>query len=163
MEATALNRFNRMSPSKDTSPRNLNRGNYPISVPPELRMQSEATVLPKKVKATAIMSASTTESNNAQTAMTSRMLASTYVERAKHALLERIVQIPGVHVSLSGSRGLGESTIRVVVPDILGPTATQVRMAEIYTRRQFRDVRLDLEIEEGEVSEAGQLLSMNAA
>lgn len=74
----------------------------------------------------------------------------THTEKAKKAFLERVSQIPGVSVHIHGGRTLGEQSMRVIVPDILGTVASQVRMAEIRIRRDFRDVKLNLNIEEAE-------------
>lgn len=74
----------------------------------------------------------------------------THSEQAKRAFLDSVCEIPGVCVQLVGGQTLGEQTIRVRVPDILGETASRVYDAEIGVRKRFRKARLDLQIDEAD-------------
>lgn len=77
----------------------------------------------------------------------------TETEMAKQAFLDSISQLRGVSVCLHGGQTLGEQSIRIIVPDLLGDAASQIRQAEIQVRRNYRNVRLNLAIEESEDSD----------
>ena len=86
----------------------------------------------------------------------------TQTERAKQEFIDRVANIPGVSVHTFGGKTLLEQSMRVIVKDLLGSTAHQVRLAEIQVRRTYKNIKLNLDIEEEEANENSYLtLNMN--
>ena len=68
-------------------------------------------------------------------------------ELAKQEFVQGVCQIPGASVQVTGGQPLAEQSLRVFVPDVLGPVAEQVYALEVRIRRNYRHVRLDVEVE----------------
>jgi hypothetical protein len=68
-------------------------------------------------------------------------------ELAKQEFVQGVCQIPGASVQVYGGQTLAEQSIRVFVPDVLGPVAEQVYALEVRIRRNYRHARLNVEVE----------------
>ncbi len=73
--------------------------------------------------------------------------ATTQSEMAKQEFLQGLAQIPGASAETFGGETLAEQSIRVYVPDVLGPVADQVYTLQIRIHRHYRHARLNVEVE----------------
>jgi hypothetical protein len=83
------------------------------------------------------------------------LVAPAQLDEARSAFIREVQQLPGISAQTCNGRTPAEQTIRVFVPDILGPEVSAVYAIEVRIRRRFHHTDLNIEIEEAEVQTIG--------
>jgi hypothetical protein len=60
------------------------------------------------------------------------------IDMARLDFVRSVNEIPGITVEVVGAETLSDQSIRVIVPDVLGPIADQVYAVLVRIRRQYR-------------------------